>query len=338
MSHQNPLQRPDKGRRPLSLKPLKYYLEGLGQGDQYILSECITLLESTLPEHQKIAYNVLESCYQPSISTSRIGITGSPGVGKSTFIESISQSLMSNGDRIAILTIDPTSAENKGSILGDKTRMEALIEHEQVFIRPSPSSQHLGGVHQRTLEAIIMCEAAGFNRILVETVGVGQSEIEVSSYTDITILLVQPGGGDAIQGIKKGIVEKADLIIVHKYDGDAKKTAGKTLKEYSEALQYAQSPRNIKTYSSLTKENHDELMKSIMEALPTPNEILKKRTIQMQSWLEQRIVEYFQGQLNEQIYSDRFQHELTKISSASPFKKLRQAQHLFQINLKVKKE
>jgi LAO/AO transport system kinase len=196
------------------------YVAGIRSGNRTILSQAITLVESSLQEHYHKAQNIIEKCLPFSANSLRIGITGVPGAGKSTFIETFGLYLAGLGKKIAVLTIDPSSEQTKGSILGDKTRMEQLSIHPSAFIRPSPSSGSLGGVARKTRETIILCEAAGFDTILVETVGVGQSETEVHSMVDFFLLLMLAGAGDEIQGIKRGIMEMADMIAITKADGD----------------------------------------------------------------------------------------------------------------------
>jgi LAO/AO transport system kinase len=196
------------------------YVEGIVSGNRTILSQAITLVESSLPHHYEKAQKIIEKCLPYSGKSLRIGITGVPGAGKSTFIEAFGLYLAGKDHKIAVLAIDPSSEQTKGSILGDKTRMEQLGIHPSVFIRPSPSSGSLGGVARKTRETIILCEASGFDMILVETVGVGQSETEVHSMVDFFLLLMLSGAGDEIQGIKRGIMEMADMIAITKSDGE----------------------------------------------------------------------------------------------------------------------
>jgi LAO/AO transport system kinase len=212
------------------------YLEGILAGERVLLSRAITLSESSLPRHQEIAQQVIERCLPHAGRSIRVGITGVPGVGKSTFIESLGKHLTAQGQRIAVLAIDPSSQRTKGSILGDKTRMEELANDPNAFIRPSASSGTLGGVTRRTRETIILCEAAGFDTIFVETVGVGQSETAVHSMVDFFLLLMLAGAGDELQGIKRGIMEMADSIIIHKADGDNIPKAERAKRDYENAL------------------------------------------------------------------------------------------------------
>jgi LAO/AO transport system kinase len=195
------------------------FVEGILSGNRTILSQAITLVESSLPEHFKTAQSIIEKCLPYSSRSIRVGITGVPGAGKSTFIESFGLLAAEMGKKIVVLAIDPSSQNTKGSILGDKTRMEKLSVHPNAFVRPSPSAGTLGGVARKTRESIILCEAAGFDTILVETVGVGQSETAVRAMVDFFLLLMLTGSGDEIQGIKRGIIEMADAIAITKADG-----------------------------------------------------------------------------------------------------------------------
>ena len=214
------------------------YVEGIIQGNRTILSQAITLIESALPLHQEVAQTIISSCLPLSGNSVRIGITGVPGVGKSTFIEAFGKHLTSQGRKIAVLAIDPSSSRSRGSILGDKTRMEELSVDNNAFIRPSPAAGSLGGVARKTRETIILCEAAGFDTILVETVGVGQSEIAVHSMVDFFLLLMLGGAGDELQGIKRGIMEMADAVVLNKADGDNINRVNVAMAELRSALHY----------------------------------------------------------------------------------------------------
>jgi LAO/AO transport system kinase len=196
------------------------FVTGILQSNITLLSKAITLIESTNAKHQQKANEILELCLPHANNSIRIGITGVPGVGKSTFIETFGKHLTSKGKKVAVLAVDPSSSINLGSILGDKTRMEELVTDENAFIRPSPSGTSLGGVAQKTRESIILCEAAGFDTIIIETVGVGQSETVVHSMVDFFLLLKLSGAGDELQGIKRGIIEMADAIVINKADGE----------------------------------------------------------------------------------------------------------------------
>jgi LAO/AO transport system kinase len=212
------------------------YVKGITEGNRAILSKAITLLESSNHDHFRKAQHIIERCLPYSGNSMRIGITGVPGAGKSTFIESFGKLLTGKGRKIAVLAIDPSSTNTHGSILGDKTRMELLSTDPNAFIRPSPSAGALGGVARKTRETIILCEAAGFDTVIVETVGVGQSETAVSSMVDFFLLLMIAGAGDELQGIKRGIMEKADLVAINKADGSNKVFAEQAAVMYSNAL------------------------------------------------------------------------------------------------------
>ena len=198
------------------------YIEGILKGNRTILSKAITLIESSLHEHQQIAQQIITKCLPYAGNSIRIGITGVPGVGKSTFIEALGKYLTNTGHKLAVLAIDPSSERSKGSILGDKTRMEELSVDANAFIRPSPSAGSLGGVARKTREIIVLCEAAGFDTIFIETVGVGQSETAVHAMVDFFLLLMLANAGDELQGIKRGIMEMADAIAINKSDGENK--------------------------------------------------------------------------------------------------------------------
>ncbi len=205
-------------------------------GDRRALSRAITLVESARADHRAQARVLLERLRGADKQAVRIGLSGTPGVGKSTFIESFGMMLTEQGLRVAVLAVDPSSARSGGSILGDKTRMERLSRNPNAFIRPSPSQSQLGGVARRTREAVAICEAAGFDAVLIETVGVGQSETVVAEMSDLFILLLAPAGGDELQGVKRGIMEMADIILVNKADGDLKPVAMRTCADYAGAL------------------------------------------------------------------------------------------------------
>lgn len=218
-----------------SLSPAELF-EGISNDSRTALSAAITLVESQNADHRKAANELLQLCLPKSGNSIRIGITGVPGVGKSTFIESFGKVLVQQGKKVAVLAVDPSSSVSHGSILGDKTRMNELSVMEEVFIRPSPAGETLGGVAQKTRESIILCEAAGFDVVLIETVGVGQSETVVKSMVDFFLLLMLSGAGDELQGIKKGIMEMADALVITKTDGDNVRKANQAAQEYRNAL------------------------------------------------------------------------------------------------------
>ncbi|MGX1023623.1 methylmalonyl Co-A mutase-associated GTPase MeaB [Psychroflexus sp. MBR-150] len=222
-----------KKRKSRSVKTL---FSRLIHGDKVALSQAITLIESEQQKHQKTVDELITSCLPHSGQSIRIGITGVPGVGKSTFIEAFGKTLIQEGKQVAVLAVDPTSSVSKGSILGDKTRMQGLVKEKNAYIRPTASGSSLGGVARKTRESIILCEAAGYDVILVETVGVGQSETAVHSMTDFFLLLKLAGAGDELQGMKRGIIEMADAILINKADGENQKAAKKAQMEFKRAL------------------------------------------------------------------------------------------------------
>ncbi len=246
------------------------YVNGIREGNRTILSKAITLVESSRPEHYRQAQQIIEQCIPHAIPSLRIGITGVPGVGKSTFIEAFGMHMIGQGHKIAVLAVDPSSEISKGSILGDKTRMETLSMHSNAFIRPSPSAGSLGGVARKTREIIFLCETAGFDRILVETVGVGQSETTVHSMVDFFLLLMLAGAGDELQGIKRGIMEMCDAIVINKADTDNITHAQKAKVQYQNALHLfppapsGWTPR-VETCSSIYKTNMDTIGSMIDE-------------------------------------------------------------------------
>jgi LAO/AO transport system kinase len=215
---------------------IKELAEQLLAGDRRALARAITLVESGRDDHRLLALDLMELVQKAGREALRLGLSGTPGVGKSTFIESFGMMLIGQGLRVAVLAIDPSSARTGGSILGDKTRMELLTREKNAFIRPSPSQTNLGGVARRTREATQLCEAAGYDVVLIETVGVGQSETVVAQMSDLFLLLLAPAGGDELQGVKRGIMEMADLILVNKADGDLKAAAQRTRADYAGAL------------------------------------------------------------------------------------------------------
>ncbi len=210
--------------------------ERIVKGDRRALARAITLIESRRPDHRETATELLDSLRGTGRQAMRVGLSGTPGVGKSTFIEGFGMYLTGQGLKVAVLAVDPSSARSGGSILGDKTRMERLSRDPRAFIRPSPSQSQLGGVARRTREAVSLCEAAGFDVVLIETVGVGQSETMVAEMADLFVLLLAPAGGDELQGVKRGIMEIADMILINKADGDLKAAAVRTCADYAGAL------------------------------------------------------------------------------------------------------
>ena len=276
---------------------LDEYVEGIMQGNRTILSQAITLVESSLPEHTQVAQDIVERCLPHSGKSMRIGITGVPGAGKSTFIEAIGGYLTSKGHKLAVLAIDPSSERSKGSILGDKTRMEELSANPNAFIRPSPSSGSLGGVARKTRETVFLCEAAGFDIIFIETVGVGQSETAVHSMTDFFLLIQISGAGDELQGIKRGIMEMADLITVNKADGGNLEKAQLAQAQYRSALHLFPKPVSgwepqATICSSITRRGMDTIWDAVKqyERLTKDNGYFdKRRRQQTKYWMNETI-------------------------------------------------
>jgi len=215
---------------------IEEFVKGIRNGDRRLLSRAITLVESSRPEHEQLAHEILDRCLGDGGNSIRIGVTGAPGAGKSTFIEALGLEILREEKKVAVLAIDPSSTRTKGSILGDKSRMEQLAARPEAFIRPTPSSGFLGGTSPRTHETILLCEAAGYDVIIVETVGVGQSEIVVNSMVDFILLLMLPGSGDDLQGIKRGIMEIADLVVVNKADAGRQSIAKISKADFEAAL------------------------------------------------------------------------------------------------------
>jgi len=246
-----------------------FTLQALLEGDRRTLAKAITLVESKLDTHREQAQGILEQVLPHSGNSIRIGITGVPGVGKSTFIEAFGLHLIEQGKRVAVLAVDPSSPIAGGSILGDKTRMEELSRRYEAFIRPSPSEGTLGGVAQKTRETMLLCEAAGYDVILVETVGVGQSEYQVAGMVDFFMVLMLPGGGDELQGIKKGILELADALVINKADGDSEQMAQLSRTHYTSAMNLLRhttfwTPR-VMTCSALKLINIDAIWGMIID-------------------------------------------------------------------------
>jgi LAO/AO transport system kinase len=262
-------------------------------GDRRALARAITLVESTRRDHRAAARALLERLVPHAGKSIRLGISGAPGVGKSTFIEALGNHLIDAGHRVAVLTVDPSSAISGGSILGDKTRMETLSRRPEAYIRPSPSGNTLGGVARRSRESLLLCEAAGFDVIIVETVGVGQSETKVADMTDMFLLLLQPGGGDELQGIKRGIMELADLVLVNKADGDLEQLAANSARDYRNALGLLH-PRSadwkveVRTCSALNGAGVAEAWDIVLrhhEALDSSGELAARRSGQSREWM-----------------------------------------------------
>jgi LAO/AO transport system kinase len=273
-------------------------------GDRRALARAITLVESTRADHRHQADALLAELLPHTGTSIRLGITGVPGVGKSTFIERFGLHLIAGGHRVAVLAVDPSSKVSGGSILGDKTRMEELGRHADAFIRPTPAGTTLGGVARRTREVILLTEAAGFDVVIVETVGVGQSETTVSEMVDMFILLLLPAGGDELQGIKKGVVELADLVAVNKADGDMKAAATRAASEYSHALHLLRQPTpgwtvEVRTCSALTGEGIGEIWDTVerFRRAVGSKGIERRRANQARAWLWSELGETLLQQL-----------------------------------------
>ena len=271
----------------------QYYVTGVLNQNRLTLARTITLIESTLPAHQKLAREIVNKLLPFTGTSTRIGITGVPGAGKSTYIESFGKMLTSLGHRVAVLAIDPSSSRSGGSILGDKTRMEKLAVDPNAYIRPSPSSGTLGGVGRKTRETMLVCEAAGYDVVIIETVGVGQSETTVASMVDFFLVLMIAGGGDELQGIKKGVLEVADAIVINKADGDNVLRAERARKEYQAALHMLMpnSPNwspPVLTCSALETTGIKTIWKTILEhreKLTNSGEMESKRKTQALDWM-----------------------------------------------------
>jgi len=287
-----------KIKQQRKVKPLTQDLiSQIIEGNITALSRAITLIESSNPNHLKQANNIIKGCLEYANASVRIGITGVPGVGKSTFIEAFGMHLTSTGKKVAVLAVDPSSSLSKGSILGDKTRMEDLVKNDNAFIRPSPSGNSLGGVARKTRETIILCEAAGFDVILIETVGVGQSETAVHSMVDFFLLLKLAGAGDELQGIKRGIIEMADAIAINKADGENLKAAKLAKVEFNRALHlYPQKDSEwqpkVLLCSALKREGIEEvwnMIQSYIKHSKANNYFEHHRKEQNKFWLLQTI-------------------------------------------------
>jgi LAO/AO transport system kinase len=286
------------GRMSHRIKMTTFNLKELLSGNRRALAKAITVVESTLDTHREQAQEILEQVLPHSGNSIRIGITGVPGVGKSTFIEAFGLYLIGQGKRVAVLAVDPSSPIAGGSILGDKTRMEELSRRDEAFIRPTPAAGALGGVAQKTRETMLLCEAAGYDVILVETVGVGQSEYQVAGMVDFFMVLMLPGGGDELQGIKKGIMELADALVINKADGDSEKLAAMAQRQYTSALGLLRhnsfwTPR-VLTCSALTNTRIDEVWSMLLEYHSEAVErqaFTSKRNQQNLDWMHQLLNE-----------------------------------------------
>lgn len=286
--------------------------KGVLAGDRTYLARSITLIESNAEHHFRKAQDLLQKLLPYSGNALRIGITGVPGAGKSTFIEAFGNYLCGIGLKVAVLAVDPSSSRSGGSILGDKTRMEKLSRNSNAFIRPSPSSGKLGGVHRKTKETIALCEAAGFDVILVETVGVGQSEVIVREMVDFFMILVLTGAGDELQGMKKGIMELVDGVFVNKADGDNKSFAEKTKKEYNQILAFLQpATKGWGTRAHTCSALHNEGVDNVWKTVQAFKEITKKSGV-FEERRRQQTKEWMKSMIIDQLQSDFFYHPVVK--------------------------
>lgn len=291
---------------------VKKVISGLLNGNIVSLSKAITIVESDNAKDISNSNKIISSCLKNRTNSIRIGITGVPGVGKSTFIEAFGNQLTKQGHKVAVLAIDPTSTVSRGSIMGDKTRMNTLVNNKNAFIRPSPASSHYGGVAKKTRESIILCEAAGYNIVIVETVGVGQNEISVSEMVDVFLLLKLSGAGDELQGIKRGIIEMADAIIINKADGDNIEKSNKAMAEFSMALKLYPIKKSkwvpkVLTCSSINNSGIEPIWKLVLKYISNTKEnkfFYENRKRQNKYWLLQTI--------NDKLQSDFFSNDKIK--------------------------
>ena len=302
--------------------------DGILEGDNTILARAITLIESTNPDHLQKSYAIIENCLKHAKGSIRVGITGVPGVGKSTFIESFGSAITAKGRKVAVLAVDPTSTISKGSILGDKTRMPLLANDENAFIRPSPSGESLGGVARKTRESIILCEAAGYDTILIETVGVGQSETAVHSMVDFFLLLKLAGAGDELQGIKRGIMEMADAVVINKAEGSNLKRAMRAKTDFERALHLYPPKENgwqpkVLTCSAIENQGISEIWEiidSYFNLVRQNNSFVRNRRSQNKYWFLQTVEDlltqsfYKNSTMKAQLKSSIENVELNKIS------------------------
>ena len=307
-----------------------------------VLARAITLVESHLDSDAELASRVIERCLPRTGQARRAGITGSPGVGKSTFIETLGTHLTTDRqETVAVLSVDPSSAISGGSVLGDKTRMERLATDPRAFVRPSPSRGHLGGVARRTREAMLLCEAAGYQNVLVETVGVGQSETSVRSMVDFFLLLILPGAGDELQGIKRGIFEMSDLIAVNKADGDNRQRADRARQEYESALHLFRAgadgwvPRVV-TCSALNRDSIAEVWQIVLQhraQLEANGWFERRRREQALEWMKEALLYEIEEELRRDVVVDeRFAASRCEVAEGrlSPFLAARELLALFR--------
>jgi LAO/AO transport system kinase len=310
-------------RRATPLTTAQTLAEQVVGGDRRALARAITLVESTRPDHRHDAAELLDALLPHTGRATRIGISGAPGVGKSVFIEAFGLHLTAAGHKVAVLAVDPSSVRSGGSILGDKTRMEELAKDPNAYIRPTPSGGALGGVARRTREAMLVCEAAGFDVVIVETVGVGQSETEVDHMVDVFVLLIAPGGGDELQGMKRGVMELVDVLVVTKADGELKNAATQAAGDYRHALHLLrpkhadlQAAAAVAIASALHHEGIDEVWQLVSDherALKASGRLSELRALQATTWLWSEIRE---GLLERLTTNERVQQLLAEMEPA----------------------
>jgi len=298
-------------------------------GDRRALARAITLVESTRPDHRAEASALLDEVLPQTGASVRVGISGTPGAGKSTFIEALGLHLVDRGHRVAVLAVDPSSGRSGGSILGDKTRMGELTRRDAAFVRPSPTGGTLGGVARRTREAMLLCEAAGFDVVLVETVGVGQSEAAVAGMVDVFVLVLAPGAGDELQGIKRGVIELADLVVVNKADGELAGAAKRAAADYASALRLVRprtpgwEPR-VLLVSALEGRGVDELWRAVEEfrtSMAGSGMLERRRAEQAREWMwvevSESLLESLRGDESVAALADRLEQDVAA-GSVSP--------------------
>jgi len=290
------------------------YVQGVLSNQKRLLAKTITLIESNSEKHFKTANEIIKRLLPKSGNSIRVGITGVPGAGKSTFIEALGLYLISKGHKVAVLTVDPSSSITKGSILGDKTRMEMLSREPNCFIRPSPSGTTLGGVTRKSRETITVCEAAGYDVILIETVGVGQNEITVRSMVDFFLLIMIPGAGDELQGIKRGVIEIADALLINKADGDNKQRAEIAKSEYSNALHYLTQNTDgwvvpVQLCSAINNTGIEEFWDVVSDFA-----VITKENGQFNKRRKDQTKEWFNSLIEDKLKADFYNHEYVKLN------------------------
>lgn len=303
---------PDISRSSKPTRDIDYYIEGIRNKNRFILGEAITLMESTLPSKRNMGLDVLHQLGTPIADSIRIGVTGSPGVGKSTFLDTLGSFLTQIGYQVAVLAIDPSSQRSKGSILGDKTRMNKLSQDKNAFVRPTASSSFIGGIAAATKESILLCEHAGYDVIFIETVGVGQSETLVANVVDLFMLLILPGAGDDLQGIKRGIMEMADMIIINKADGERADLAKESKRQYKNAIGLLQNKIDswnpmITTCSSIENKGIEDIWREVLQFV----EISKSSGYFYSSRIEQDLL-WFDQKYQSIIVQNYLQHNKNK--------------------------